>query len=173
MLIEKPLVASKITIRDYSKTDLPFITAMWFDEENGKYMIDPTEAYVNEEYRQALNELEDNPEGYYLTVVQTGSDNVIGSCCIFPNKNKDSYDIGYCINKKYWRQGYGTELIQLVIDWVRDRGGVEITAEVAKDNAGSNALLRKFGFEVIRETNFKKYNMDVTFDSYIYRLNLK
>lgn len=145
---------------------------MWFDEENGKYMVDTTEPYVNDDYRKALDELEDNPEGYYLTIVSTVSEEIMGSCCIFPNDKKGSFDIGYCINKNYWRRGYGTDLISLLIDWIREHGGFEITAEVAKDNAGSNALLRKFGFEVIRETTFKKYNMDISFDSYIYRLRL-
>ena len=39
MLIEKPLVSSRITVRNYQKSDLPYLTAMWFDKENGKYML--------------------------------------------------------------------------------------------------------------------------------------
>ena len=42
MLIEEPLTSSKITVRNYQKTDLPYLTAMQFDEQNGKYMSDPT-----------------------------------------------------------------------------------------------------------------------------------
>jgi len=38
MLIEKPLISSRITVRNYQKRDLPYLTEMWFDEVNGKYM---------------------------------------------------------------------------------------------------------------------------------------
>ena len=173
MLLEKPLSASRITIRNYRKDDLMYITDMWFDEENGKYMIDPTKEYVNSEYQTALDELEDNPEGYYLTVVLNDSEKIIGSACIFPDEKKECFDIGYCIHKNYWRKGLGTELLALIIDYVNSNGGIEITAEVAKENIASNRLLTNNGFKVLRESNFKKYNMDIYFESYIYSLSLK
>ena len=172
MQLKNNLYSQRLTVRDHRASDLPYVTAMWFDEENGKYMSDPTKEYVDEKYQKALDELEDNSEGYYLTVLLSGSEKIIGTCCIFPGDKKDCFDIGYCIHKNYWKQGYGTELIHLIIDWVYEHGGIEITAEVAKENIASNTLLRKNGFEVIRETSFKKYNMGITFDSYIYSLKL-
>ena len=92
---------------------------------------------------------------------------------MFPNEDWDIYDIGYCIDRKYWKQGYGTEVIGLLLDWIRDHGGKKVTAEVAVENNASNALLVKCGFEVERATEFKKYNMDVVFKSYIYQILLK
>lgn len=172
MRIEIPFSGARITVRDYGRADLSSITAMWFDEVNGQYMVDPTEAFVDDWYRNALNELEDNPEGYYLTIVLNGTDRIIGSCCMFPDEKGERYDIGYCIHKNYWRQGLGTELIALIIGWVRSHGGTEITAEVAKENVASNRLLLHYGFRVLREATFRKHNMDVTFESYIYGLTL-
>ena len=172
MQLKEPLRSSRITVRDYRASDLPDILAMWFDEETGKYMIDPSPEYVDASYRAALEELEDHPDGYYLTVTLADSQEIVGTMCLFPDKEWKTFDIGYCVHKRLWRQGYGSELIALAIDWVRAHGGREITAEVAKENTASNRLLRKFGFEPIRETSFKKYNMDVHFDSYIYRLAL-
>lgn len=173
MQIKDSLCTSRITIRDYREADRQFLTGMWFDGENGKYLSDPEEEYVDDKYVKALDALEDNQYGYYLTVVLNGSEEIIGSCCIFPDNERAAFDIGYCIHKNYWKQGYGTEVISLLKKWVRANGGKEITAEVAKDNAASNALLRKNGFEVAREGKFKKYNMDIHFDSYFYRLALK
>ena len=170
MQIMKPLSTERITIRDYRRQDLPFVTAMWFDPENGKYMSDPTEEYVDERYQAALDALEDNPDGYYLTVMSNTSQKIIGTCCAFPDEKRESFDIGYCVHRDFWRQGIGSEIISLLIGWVRDQGGTEITAEVAKENAGSNALLKKFGFAPARESEFKKYNMGISYESYIYRL---
>ena len=172
MQFKKNLAGPRITIRDYRKSDLPSVTAMWFDEENGRYMSDPTAEYVDERYQAALDALEDNPEGYYLTVVLNGSERIMGTACIFPEGTEGRFDIGYCVHRDFWQQGYGTELLKLIIGWIRENGGREITAEVAKENAGSNMLLRKNGFEVLRESEFKKYNMGITFESYIYRLAL-
>uniref|UniRef100_UPI003F68FFF0 hypothetical protein n=1 Tax=Anaerocaecibacter muris TaxID=2941513 RepID=UPI003F68FFF0 len=77
MLIEKPLVSSRITVRNYKKSDLPYLTAMWFDKENGKYMSDTTVEYVDSDFKKALDSLEDSPNGYYLTVVLNSSDEII------------------------------------------------------------------------------------------------
>ena len=173
MLIEKTLSASRITIRNYQRTDLPFLTAMWFDEENGKYLSDPTREYVDSTYQTALDGLEDNPNGYYLTVVLNNSRKIIGSCCIFPDDKNESFDIGYCIHKNYWGRGLGKELILLIVNWVYDQGGIEITAEAAKENIASNCLLINAGFKIIRESKFKKYNMDICYESFIYRLSFE
>lgn len=36
MKLNEPLVGERIAIRNYRKSDLKFLTDMWFDEENGK-----------------------------------------------------------------------------------------------------------------------------------------
>lgn len=174
MLIEKSFStsASRMTVRNYQRSDLPFLTAMWFDEENGKYLSDPTQDYVDSRYQAALDQLEDSSAGYYLTLVLNGSEKIIGSCFLFPDKKRECFDIAYCIHKHYWGRGYGSELLPVIIEWVRAHGGTEITAEAAKENIPSNRLLRRNGFEVIRESGFKKYNMDISYDSYIYKLRL-
>ena len=172
MLLEKPLSTSRITVRNYKKADLPYLTAMWFDEENGKYMSDPREEYVDSRYQKALDDLEDNTKGYYLTIMSNDTREIIGSSCIFPDEKCECFDIGYCIHKDYWKKGLGTELIGLIKAWVISHGGTQITAEVAKDNVASNRLLIKNGFKVLRESEFKKYNMDICFESYIYSLSL-
>lgn len=173
MLIKNPLRAAKITLRNYKKADMPYVTAMWFDDENGKYMIDPTKECVDSKYRSALDKLEDSEDGYYLTAVSNDSNEIVGSCCIFPDEKRECFDIGYCIRKDHWRKGLGTEVISLVIDWVIEQGGTQITAEVAKENVASCRLLQKNGFKVLRDASFKKYNMDISYDSYVFALDCK
>ena len=170
MLIEKPLSASRITVRNYQRADLPLLTSMWFDYENGKYLSDPTQEYVDSVYLAALDSLEDNPNGYYLTVTLNASGQTIGSCFIFPDSKNESFEIGYCIHKDFWGMGFGKELVSLLIDWVREHGGIEITAEAANENTVSNQLLKNAGFKVVRESTFKKYNMDICYQSTCYSL---
>lgn len=66
MKLNEPMVGQRIVIRNYQKSDLDFITGMWFDEENGKYMSDPTREYVTDAYQSILDDLENSDDGYYL-----------------------------------------------------------------------------------------------------------
>lgn len=132
---------------------------MWFDEENGKYMSDPTKEYVDEVYKKALDNLETTTDGYYLTVVLKENNEPVGSAGIFPAEN-NVFDIGYCVAKKHWQNGIGSEIVSLLIDRLKEMGATKITAEVARNNISSNKLLQKFDFYVEKESQFKKYNMD-------------
>lgn len=172
MKIEQPLLGKRICLRNYTESDLPFLSDMWLDEENGKYMSDPTREYVDEAFQKALDMLGESRFGYYLIIELADTKERIGSVCMFPDESKRVYDIGYCIHISKWRQGYGSEAIALALHWLKADGAEKVTAEVAVDNISSNALLRKFGFEVEKKSVFKKYNMDVRFDSYIYAKSL-
>lgn len=173
MQINKPLISHIITLRNAKKSDLPALTSMWFDEENGKYLSDPTRQYVDDKYQAALDSIETNTHGYYLTAVLTAAEQIIGSCFIFPDDKGECFEIAYCVHKAHWRKGYATEILALATAWAKDNGFTEITAEAAKENTASHALLKKNGFTVTGESKFKKYNMDITYESYVYSLKLK
>lgn len=168
MNIKQDMLGARICLRNYTESDIAFLTDMWFDEENGKYMSDPAREYVDEVYQKALDTLGESEDGYYLVIELIGTKERIGSACMFPDQNQKTYDIGYCVHKSKWKQGYGSEAIALMLEWLKAHGAEKVTAEVAVDNIPSNRLLRRFGFEVERETEFKKYNMDVRFKSYLY-----
>ena len=82
-------------------------------------------------------------------------------------------NIGYCVHKSCWRQGFGREIVELLLDWARDQGATAVTAEAARENRGSCALLEKCGFTALREASFQKYHMDVTFESLVYEKKLQ
>ncbi|MBO5270525.1 MAG: GNAT family N-acetyltransferase [Clostridia bacterium] len=172
MKVTQSLYGKRICLRNYAESDLPFLTDMWFDAENGKYLSDPTREYVDETFQNALDTLGESQYGYYLVIELLDTKERIGSACMFPDEDKKVYDIGYCIHKSKWKQGYGGEALALMLEWLKENGASKVTAEVAAENLPSNMLLRKFGFEVEKITEFKKYNMDVRFDSYIYAKSL-
>lgn len=172
MKLTNDLHTPKITLRNLKSSDLPFLTEMWFDPENGKYLSDPTEEYADAKYRAALDSLEDSPHGYYLTAVLTGTEQIAGSCFIFPDEREKRFEIAYCIHKAHWRKGCATDILALAEAWAKDNGFVEITAEAAKENTASDLLLRKNAFKVTGESKFRKYNMEITYESYIYSKKL-
>ena len=173
MQLRHPLTSQRITLRNCKKADLPFLTAMWFDHENGRYLSDPTEEYADDKFRAALDSIETNPNGYYLAAVLKATEQIIGSCFIFPNEKGRSAELAYCVHKAHWRKGYASEILSLVTAWAKDNGFAEITAEAAKENAASHALLIKNGFKVTGDSEFQKYNMNITYESRTYALELQ
>ena len=172
MKMNTKLTSERIVIRNYEPSDLEFVTRMWLDEENGAYMSDPTPEHVDATFQHALDSLQDSPFGYYLIIEHEKTGERVGSFSIFPDEYRKVYDIGYCIHKTHWRKGYASEAIARMLDWAKSRGAEKVTAEVAVENAASNALLHKFGFAVEKKAQFRKYNMDICFDSFIYAKEL-
>lgn len=173
MKIKDKLVGKRITIRSYRKSNLDFVSSMWFDKENGKYLSDPEKEYIDEKFKKAVDEMEDSESGCYFVAELTETGELIGSCCVFPDSgNTGIYDIGYCVHKAHWRKGFGGEIVSVLLDWIKSEGGKRVTAEAAKENEASCALLKKSGFDVIKESEFKKYNMGISFESFIFEKTL-
>ena len=171
MKLDKNLVGERIVVRSYEAFDKEFCTKMWFDAENGKYLSDPTEEYVDECFMEAVNTLQDSEDGYYLVIERKEDGKRLGTCGAFP-EGEDAIDIGYCVKMDYWRNGYGFEALNLLIDWAKEKGFKKVTAEVAKENAASCGLLTKLGFKPVKDTAFKKYRMDIKYDSYVFERHI-
>ena len=85
-------------------------------------------------------------EGKDFAVVLKTTDNVIGSCGVYPDSANDMGGLGWILHKNYWKQGYGTELGGELI-----RYGFEIlklrrlTAPCAAVNYGSCRVMERNG----------------------------
>ena len=172
MRLNQKLECERLAIRDYEDADQKFCTSMWFDKENGKYLSDPTEAYVDEVYQNALDTMCDSQYGYYLVIEDKDSKEPVGTCCAFPSEDKKTIDIGYCINKAHWRKGYASEAVSKVMEWAKTEQYSTMSAEVAKENVASCGLIEKLGFTPVKEKTYKKYHMGIEFESYVYEAAL-
>ena len=170
MDIPQALETPRLLIRSYQSSDRDFCLSLWCDEENGRYMSDPVRKCADARYLSFFDGMAEDPDGYYLIAEFKESAAPVGTCCLFPEG--DNCDIGYCISKDHWREGLGSELIEALLRWVRERGGCSVTAEVADCNAASVALLRKFGFREDMASCFKKWGEETRFDAHIFRLCL-
>ena len=81
---------------------------------------------------------------------------MIGQFTLFnfskPNRRAE---VGYIFNRKFWRKGYASEVLEAMIEYSfseLDMGRLEADAD--PENAGSLGLLEKHGFE--REGYFRK-----------------
>ncbi|MBR7081810.1 MAG: GNAT family N-acetyltransferase [Oscillospiraceae bacterium] len=171
MLLVKNIETPRLLIRSWRKTDKDFTLSLWCERENGRYMADPVRENIDEKYLACVDEMEDNPDGYYLIAELKECGLRIGTCCAFPQN--ESFDIGYCISKEYWREGLGTEMVGALIRYIKAEGGKSVTAEVADKNTASIALLRKYKFAQDKKTRYKKWGEETYFDAHCYKLCLK
>ncbi len=57
-------------------------------------------------------------------------------------------------------------MIKALIDFCHINGAKIVTAPVAKENIGSNAVLKNLNFYIEKEGTFKKRGTDIIYDEY-------
>ena len=163
----------RLLIRSTRESDGSACLDIWLDDEMGKYMADPPRDKADEAYLHFAVGIE-NDEGWYPMVVhhkETGD--FLGTCSVVPMDDGTRWDFGYAVHKKFWRQGYATEILQKLIVLGREKGIKRFSAKVAKENVASNAVLRKLGFGVWKdEGSFPKRCTDIVYAEYTYLLEV-
>lgn len=167
------IVTDRLILRSIKQEDGPFCLSMWLDDEMGKYLSDSPKDKAEDDELNFAEGIEDQNEWYPFIAILRETGELIGMCSAVPEDDIKEWDLGYCIHKNYWRNGYATEMVQAIINWGYQNGVRRFTAEIAQENAGSNAVIRKLGFRVEGEGTFRKRNTDIIYDQYIYSLELE
>ncbi|KRM78521.1 hypothetical protein FC84_GL000779 [Lapidilactobacillus dextrinicus DSM 20335] len=111
-------------------------------------------------YQQALLEANDDLiQGKQLAVVDLDDQKLIGD--LYIRQEGDVFHLGYTIAPQFARQGYATEAVIALIDWLAVYQGARvIRAEVALGNLNSERLLIKLGFQYLTTTDqIKSYEL--------------
>lgn len=100
--------------------------------------------------------------GMYKISIKTGEITEIIGELLLQNYNYSgqTIEIGYIINKKYWKQGYGTELLKGLEDFLQNKE-IELIAQLYEENTASRRLLEKLDFILIAKETIenKKYKL--------------
>ena len=93
------------------------------------------------------------------------------------NTRETGYEIGYCFHSDYHGKGYARESISAILDMMKDRGTISITAGTALNNMPSVRLLSSLGFRQIGTEKVSFYKdddgNDIIFEGGIYELLLQ
>lgn len=168
----KTIETPRLFLRGFEKEDARFAISIWNDPEMGEYLADEAMEEIDEEYLKEIEKLGEDEACCYLISELKETGERIGTCSFMPSGDGEVYDIAYCVHKNQWRKGYATEMIQGMIDHAKEQGAKKITVCVDKENVGSNAVVRKFGFTVAEESAYKKRGTDKMCADYKYELNL-
>lgn len=171
-MLTDDLITERLIIRSTREEYGPLCLSIWLDDEMGKYLGDPPRDKATEKYMNFAKGIEEDEGWYPFVAFLKDTNEFVGTGSIVPMEDPKHWDLGYCIHKSYWKQGFGTELIKALIDFGYTQGGRKFTADIAQQNIASNAVIKKLGFTVEKEGSFNKRGTDITYDNYIYKLDL-
>jgi len=117
--------------------------------------LDDTIKYVN-----YICELYNKEYCFDWIVVLKETNEPIGEISSVKTSKKHSLiELGYCYGSKYWNKGYATEVLQIVIKYLRETAKVEkITACHLSINPASGKVMKKAG--MIYDATLKEYRID-------------
>lgn len=141
----------RLFLRMVKEKDVPYLFEIKADAETtAKYgrkphtEVEQTSRWVSEILKDYVGR-----KTLYWAVTLKGKDDPIGSFTLW-NIDLDSYmaELGYELNRKYWRSGIMLEALNPMIGWAfREMGLNRIEACPMKMNKASIGLLEKLGFK--------------------------
>ena len=105
-----------------------------------------------------------NPEAFAIVLKESGK--MIGTCDFFKGYGSDTHEMGYVLNKKYWRQGITYEAARAVLDFAFNSFGVRrMMIRHLSENHKSEGLIKKLGFTYEGELRKAILNKDGTYSN--------
>lgn len=171
------LETKRITLRKLKVSDAEQVFKNWTsDDEVSKYMRWTTHKSV-EDTVNWLKEEEKNYKKYnYYTwgIELKETKELIGSISALYRKGERRYEIGYGIGKKYWRQGYTTESLRKVMDFLINEVGIKkFRCAHAKLNPVSGIVMQKVGFKYVKDDYYESFDKTKKYESKVYYLDIK
>lgn len=155
--IPRALQTRDLQLRPSNPSDAEGMFAILSDPESMKYWCKQPVEDLDTAIKVLNKDLDSDAKGNSLcwSITLKGHDKMIGKCILFqfsdPNRRAE---IGYILNREYWRRGLMYQALEAVIDFAFDTLNLHrIEADVDTENAGSIGILEKLGFK--REGLFK------------------
>jgi len=160
----------RLILRPFSDGDLSALFVLLSDEEATAFLpMFPLKDMA--EARSYLRYIETwiRNGGLYYAICLKDNDLAVG--CIHVSGD-DSHDLGYCIRKEFWHNGFCTESCRVVVDLLRRMGLPYITATHDVNNPRSGRVMQAIGMHYCYsyEELWQPKNFPVIFR--MYQLNL-
>jgi len=144
----------RLILREYRDDDFDELAKIICDEETMKYYPKP---YDKNGVKRWIDWSKENYQKYgfgWLVLENKETGEFIGDCGItLQNIDGESLpEIGYHLNKKYWRQGYGKEAGLAIRDWGFNNTKYDaLYSYMNIENIASYSLAESLGMKRIKE----------------------
>lgn len=171
------LETERLILRPLNKDDVERVFNCWeSDPDVAKYMfwtshndINKTEKWVELEVSKI-----DSEDWYRWGFVEKESGLLIGTGLIYLDEEYGKFEIGYNLGKEAWGKGYATEAMREVVRFAREELGLkELVGRHAKLNISSENVLKKLGFEYVRDIPYECNRGKVIMEGKEYLLKLQ
>ena len=155
----------RLVLRQLNSSDDNEILGLRSNENINKYLNRKPSQTIDDarNFIQTINNNIQRNESIYWAIALIGSDELIGTICLFNFSNDDSIaEIGYELNQEFQGKGLMHEAISKVIDFgIQSVGLNSIEAYTHSGNLSSIRLLEKLNFkkELTVDENFTVYRL--------------
>lgn len=147
----KKITTNRLVLRKFKKNDYQAMFDNWASDE----IVAKNAGWPKHEKKEDTKELveywvnEYKNENVFNWVIELKKELPIGSITVIRSDlNNRTCEIGYNIGRKYWNNGYATEAIKAVIDYLFELDMFDtITAQCFEYNLASSRVLEKNGFK--------------------------
>lgn len=152
------LDGERIRLRKLTEEDTADMHALYSDDVAMAYWGTPATRTIEATRQLVLLDIRavDNGSAMFWAIEWKATGTVIGKCTLWQyNENNQRAEVGYILNRQYWRQGLMTEALAAMIDYAFSGLGLHrLEADTDSNNTASLALLEKLGFQ--REGFFRE-----------------
>lgn len=159
----KDLILKKATVED---AEIMFKN-YWSDKETAKYMLWRPLDNVEEAYIKMEKTIKHQADNLAFLVYEKSSMEPIGMAGFIKIEDGVYEDTGIGIGSKFTRKGYGTQILEVLIDYIfNDLKAKKILYSCFRENVASHRLALKFDFNYlftiadVREWDQLEYAVD-------------
>jgi ribosomal-protein-alanine N-acetyltransferase len=140
---------SRLLIREFTPEDETLLLALDEDERLTRYVKKRTPQESKQVFKDTLKEYKIQSGLGRWGIFNIADNDFIGVCILnYSESDKNSIELGYRLHLKYWGAGIATELAKTLVYYGLNEVGLkEICAVTHPDNAASQRVLSKAGFE--------------------------
>jgi ribosomal-protein-alanine N-acetyltransferase len=152
------LDTERLLLRRLVMDDLDDLFALYSDAQVRKYFPEGTLTYeqTKEELEWFLNGHPTHPELGLWATVQKETGKFIGRCGLLPwtIEGRDEVEVAYMIAREYWRQGFGSEVAQGILQYGFEQLGLSrLICLIDKDNEASIKVATGMGMRFEKEVD--------------------
>lgn len=156
--------SARLYFRDLHTKDSTALLEIYSDAEAMKFRANPPllqrEDALNMIAQAEKESLEFTSKRW--AVVRKDTEELIGTLVFHYHKQEPTCTIGYSIGRKYWKKGYGKELLKAMLEWLNTTNCTLVKALVHSENLASISILEKQQFrqvEINSSENLLKYSL--------------
>lgn len=150
------LETERLIFRRLVLSDLDALFALYSDWETRRYFPDGTRTYeeTKEIITRFLKGHPDHPEMGLWATIDKATHQLIGRCGLLPQtiEGHAEVEVTYLLDKRYWRQGLGTEAAQAILRYGFEQLHLSrLICTIDPDNQSSRKVAMKIGMTLEKE----------------------